>query len=586
MKSTSSTVLIAVASFLSIAPLVAQSAIPSQMTYQAVITDENNDLIAPGTAEVYKIIIRIHTTKTGGAESLWSEEHVTSVLDGRFSVLLGNGSPVAIPGGTEKHGDLNEVFSGPDAESDLFIEIEIGKNEDDAIRKKLAPRQKIVATATAFRAMVAEGLVEGGLKPSAIADGSLTDRIFANGVINSLKINGVTSNIQTQLDGKATQVSLNSANAKIINLTSFKADKAELSLKADNSDLLLKADKSSPSLTGKVSIDNGELLFEEQSFAAPQLNAAQNGGNGMRVVLWPGRTDRTDENGMPYGLGVEGGAIWSTTRPGAAHKWYEGTTERMRLTAGGNLSIGFTSSSRAKLAVFGSESYDPGDYRIFDRTLADSTGDTSQSYSIYASHRISASSFDAYSDARIKSVNGISDAASDLDILDKVEITDYTHRDVVGKGNRPHKKVIAQQVEEIFPQAVSKITDVIPDIYQNAEMDGDWIQIATNLKKGEKVRLIGASEEEIYEVLEVGSGKFRTDLDETPDGSIFVFGREVDDFRTVDYEAIAMLNVSATQELHRRLIASEKEVESLKARMIALEKLVSNVAVPVKTASK
>ncbi len=30
--------------------------------------------------------------------------------------------------------------------------------------------------------------------------------------------------------------------------------------------------------------------------------------------------------------------------------------------------------------------------------------------------------------------------------------------------------------------------------------------------------------------------------------TVFVYGREVNDFHTVDYEALSMLNVSATQE--------------------------------------
>ena len=32
---------------------------------------------------------------------------------------------------------------------------------------------------------------------------------------------------------------------------------------------------------------------------------------------------------------------------------------------------------------------------------------------------------------------------------------------------------------------------------------------------------------------------------------VFVYGREVDDFRAVDYDSLTMLNISATQELSR-----------------------------------
>ena len=46
-------------------------------------------------------------------------------------------------------------------------------------------------------------------------------------------------------------------------------------------------------------------------------------------------------------------------------------------------------------------------------------------------------------------------------------------------------------------------------------------------------------------------------------GEVFVYGREVDDFHIVDYEAIAMLNVSATQEMFKRFQVQSSKVETL-----------------------
>ena len=57
------------------------------------------------------------------------------------------------------------------------------------------------------------------------------------------------------------------------------------------------------------------------------------------------------------------------------------------------------------------------------------------------------------SDARLKNVIGQSDSAKDLETLEKIEITDYTVKDVVKEGDAPSKKVIAQQVEKVYPTA-------------------------------------------------------------------------------------------------------------------------------------
>jgi len=49
----------------------------------------------------------------------------------------------------------------------------------------------------------------------------------------------------------------------------------------------------------------------------------------------------------------------------------------------------------------------------------------------------------------------------------------------------------------------------------------------------------------------------------------------VNDFRTVDYDAISMLNVSATQELSKKLEEKDAVIAALEARLSALEKRVS-----------
>ncbi len=97
-------------------------------------------------------------------------------------------------------------------------------------------------------------------------------------------------------------------------------------------------------------------------------------------------------------------------------------------------------------------------------------------HSIIAEERIRAAAFDTVSDARVKTVLGTSGGASDLDALLKIIITDYTYKDVIGKGNGTYKKVIGQQIEKVFPQAVSRTTDVVPDIYQQASIRG-WLDL-------------------------------------------------------------------------------------------------------------
>ena len=104
------------------------------------------------------------------------------------------------------------------------------------------------------------------------------------------------------------------------------------------------------------------------------------------------------------------------------------------------------------------------------------------------------------SDLRLKTVVNRSDAAQDLALLNQIKITDYTlNGDESGKVI---KKVIAQELRKVFPNAVC---------------------VTNGLIDGEKIS----------------------------------------DFHLVDYDAISMLNVSATQELYRMIQELQAEIERL-----------------------
>jgi hypothetical protein len=47
---------------------------------------------------------------------------------------------------------------------------------------------------------------------------------------------------------------------------------------------------------------------------------------------------------------------------------------------------------------------------------------------------------------------------------------------------------------------------------------------------------------------------------------VFVYGKEVDDFRDVSYDSIAMLNLSATQALAKKIEALEEKIKKLEGK--------------------
>ena len=81
----------------------------------------------------------------------------------------------------------------------------------------------------------------------------------------------------------------------------------------------------------------------------------------------------------------------------------------------------------------------------------------------------------------------------------------------------------------------------------------------------EKVRLIFEDETSLFNVISADKKGFTIDTDKS--GKVFVYGREVDDFHSVDYESISMLNVSATQELYKLISKQQTIIDNQKNEM-------------------
>jgi Head domain of trimeric autotransporter adhesin/Chaperone of endosialidase len=193
----------------------------------------------------------------------------------------------------------------------------------------------------------------------------------------------------------------------------------------------------------------------------------------------------------------------------------------------------------------------------------------------------------AASDSRIKNIVGVSNNSQDLEKLRKLEITDYTMKDVATWGNKAYKKVIAQQVESVYPQAINTQTAVIPDIYmlaQSVSYNIDAKELTVNmaanhaLKVGDKLEVVHPERGKIQSTIAAINGNSFTLKDwQHPTDKLFVFGREVSDFRTVDYEALSMLGISAIQQLAKENDKKSITIDELRITISKQEERLSDI---------
>jgi hypothetical protein len=273
------------------------------------------------------------------------------------------------------------------------------------------------------------------------------------------------------------------------------------------------------------------------------------------------------------GLTEYGGYIIITTN---------NNSEKMRIEADGNVGIG-TPSPRARLDVNGRAAqpkHSFGFLRDSDKPASGWHGGDVRYVSIIASGDIATDDhFIAYSDKRIKKDFTLSNPVNDLATLNRLKVTDYKYIDMLSHGGDLTKGFIAQEVEEVFPQAVTKGTDFVPDIFAKpGKIEAKDNSVIFTMSKphqlanGNKIKLYTKTGEEQKQVTILNANSFSIEGAKENYKDVFIFGKEVSDFRMIDYDRLFTLNVSATQQLSREIEALRAENEELKRTNAAILK--------------
>ena len=119
-------------------PALAQTEAPATIAYQGVLADDSGAPVPDGT---YTIDLRLFDTHVGGT-ALYGETYPVSVVDGLFSVQIGNGEPLDAP------------YEDLDVDRQLWVELTVEGTT-------LAPRTALQAVPYA-RSLTPGAVVSGG----------------------------------------------------------------------------------------------------------------------------------------------------------------------------------------------------------------------------------------------------------------------------------------------------------------------------------------------------------------------------------------------------------------------------------------
>jgi hypothetical protein len=183
-----------------------------------------------------------------------------------------------------------------------------------------------------------------------------------------------------------------------------------------------------------------------------------------------------------------------------------------------------------------------------------------------------------YSDKRIK--KDIKKIENSLDLIEKINPISYKYIDFVKNGTINNYGVIAQEIENIIPDIINKTTDYIPNIYKNVDKyDNELLSLyisGEEISIGDKLKIFDINNKEhLKKVIDKNDDYITIDepIKDYEEGSkIFIYGKEINDLKNVNYEALFSINLKATQELYNLIKEQDKRIK-------ILEKLLSHLLI-------
>ena len=581
---------------------------PDRMSYQGYLVDSTGAALAPSTPANYPVVFRIYDASSGGA-ILWSEQQTVTVDKGNFSVVLGEGSAVS----GEANSALSAVFTGATA-SDRYIGITVTIS---GTAMTISPRLRLLPSPYAFAATKAMTLE--AQSPSRLSDNRLylsTGTDANNGLGYSSTFGGVSVG-GPALFGASGGVLGSVANATNQTAALLWNSSGSVGIGTGTNTIAARLQVAGGGIRldgtntmefggglAKEPVTAGKIGYQTYTTGLDIVGAGTAANGSDRKISLHAQGGLTINGPIANGLQVSGANVielgngvagkdsaagrigYQTYSPAALDIVGAGANNSTRaIRLFDRVGIG-TSTPRAPLEVAYGVTYAGNLGWYFDGFGSANAGGVAYTYvnnlaAIFFG-RVTGGGWDTASDARIKQISARTTGKDSLETIRQLQVTDYTYVDKPSHGPRQRRGLIAQEVEKVLPNAVTQGTEFVPDIFAPAtavsfdSASGELtieLKNAHGLKIDDVVSLIKEDGKKEATVSAVPTPtKFVVKAEKNP-GRVFVFGKQVKDFRTVDYDMVFSTGVGAIQELDRQVQALKKS----EARVAELEKKVSKM---------
>lgn len=190
---------------------------------------------------------------------------------------------------------------------------------------------------------------------------------------------------------------------------------------------------------------------------------------------------------------------------------------------------------------------------------------------------MASAAFDVFSDIRIKKNIQDVDDVSALDTIRLIQPKLYNYIDEGLRGTERVWGFIAQQVKSVMNYAVNTSEEFIPDIFTlctvgnlNQTTSTLILSSSTDVIVDNKLRLIMESGDYKDVIVKTVDGNILTIDCNIEQEKVFVYGKNVKDFHTLNKDAIFTVAVAALQEVDRELQTEKQEHVQTKQQLQTL----------------
>jgi len=335
---------------------------------------------------------------------------------------------------------------------------------------------------------------------------------------------------------------------------------------------------------------DGDVGIGNTTPAAKLSVACSSGKRALLITGDPGSgASQVYLSGATYGIAM---GMNNSSASNYALSINNSSTSMFYLQNNGQIGIGNNSPTVGKLQITGfvAGSVPQGYYSSYNGSGGIHTVGYSASsfaYSLYCSNAIGANAIGWTSDERIKTEITVVDDAWALQKVRDIECKEYHYKDPIMRKEQKTIGFIAQDIKQHLPQAVSQITDYVPDELRPIEninwmpVDGGFKVVIPNvIWKEEHTRMmkfyVTTTEDEQEIKLELKADDNNAVIFEKQYATVYLYGKEVNNFLQIAKDKIYSLHHSAIQEIDRIQTAHKNKISTLEARMALLEQRLNN----------